>query len=174
MAMVSMAVLMSADTSPAERPDTLAVIDTSRVRSRRLIWLGPVDSTTLATWLRRTMRGAAIGVGAQRQRADVGSCLKAVLRAVGRQAHIHVIGLVIWVRASCLQSGTSHQGAKRRNRSVFTERPRSDATSRFHLHIQCRFVGFDTGVQVHQSGDVADLVPAPAVVRRSSSAVSAP
>jgi hypothetical protein len=56
MATPSMATLMSADTSPADRPDTLPVIATSRVRSRRLIWLEPVDSRDLATWSSRTIR----------------------------------------------------------------------------------------------------------------------
>ena len=54
--MPSITFLMSADTSPAERPDTLALMLTSRAMSRRLIWLEPVVSTTCATWLRRTTR----------------------------------------------------------------------------------------------------------------------
>jgi hypothetical protein len=54
--MVSSRARMSLETSPADRPCVLAFTATSRVRSRRLIWLGPVPSRTPATWLRRTMR----------------------------------------------------------------------------------------------------------------------
>ena len=52
-----MAFLMSADTSPLERPDTLALMATSRFKSRRLTWFGPMVLRTVASWPKRTMRG---------------------------------------------------------------------------------------------------------------------
>ncbi len=75
--MVSSTWRMSADTSPAERPYTLALIATSRLRLRRLIWFGPVDSTTCATWPRRTTRA----VPSAALPTTKGSCSRSLVRA---------------------------------------------------------------------------------------------
>jgi len=55
--MESSTLRMSADTSPLLRPSALASKLISRLRSRRLIWFGPVDAVTLATCDSRTTRG---------------------------------------------------------------------------------------------------------------------
>ena len=76
-----MAWRISAETSPAERPNTLALMATSRIMSRRLIWLEPVVSLTLATWPRRTMRGLPSAAGATMKGRRSRSC--GLLRASG-------------------------------------------------------------------------------------------
>ena len=60
--MASIRLRMSSEISPAERSKLLALNATSRVRLRRLIWSGPVESRTCATWFRRTMRALPSGL----------------------------------------------------------------------------------------------------------------
>ena len=151
-----MALRMSAETSPAERPNTLALMATSRIRSRRLIWLEPVVSVTRATWPKRTMRGlpSAEGVTMKRQALQVlRSCCGPRVRGAhsrrrsGRPepASCPPIGPATKVRKgpaslSCAQ--TQVRGRESRNTST---------------PIKVGLLGFDTRIQIHQTGYVADF-----------------
>ena len=151
----------------AERPDTLALTATSRVRSRRLIWLGPVDSRTWATWFNRTMRRAAVGIAPRAKGRFTRSCGGARLRT---QAHVDVVGLVVG-SAPVAHRLCQPPGSQRRPICRPTGPGRGGVAFDGQRHRG--FVGLDAGIQVTRPG-MARIFSLRLAVRRSSSEVSGP
>ncbi len=75
---------------------------------------------------------------------------------VGREAHVHVVGLVVG-RAPVAHGLAGHQNAQRAAdlRHAQAQVRRGLA---LHHHVERGLVGLDARIQVHQAGDVADLL----------------